>query len=300
MISAAHDSFTISTWLRKFKDEFIRQVGSWTAAAHFVTDFSYAILNAASSAFNNEDLIDQVNRSYDEHHNPHTDAEETDKADGAKEKKTPEHVCCNHFSKTSAQDIDIHFPANVSSTTVRTFLKETLAMMFNMSELESLSSVYRNLSILLNSKYLTGEVNAAINAITSMVKTLNIVMPDEPEKEENVEILQFDEPESDAMYRQSKVYQMFKKLTVKPNYDNTSQKLNNFYCPVYCDLLLSKYIAILPLWTCLNCPERKSNANAESLFNIIKTELKENAATIGRVPIRSSRFLRFTRKLINE
>lgn len=135
-----------------------------------------------------------------------------------------------------------------------------------------------------------------------MVKTLkvNIEIPNEPENEENVEILQFDEPENDAMYRQSKFYKMFKKLTVKPNYDNTVQKLNNFYCPVYCDLLLSKYIAILPLWTCLNCPERRSNANAESLFNIIKTELSENVATIGRVSIRSSRFLRFTRKLINE
>lgn len=303
MISAAHDSFTISTWLGKFKDEFIRQVGSWTAPDHFVTDFSFAILNAASSAFNNEDLIDQVNRTYDEFLNPHTDAETTDATDDAqKKKKTAEHICCNHFSKTSAQDVDIHFPPSVSSTTVRSFLKETLAMMFNMSELELLSTVYINLSIILNSKYLTGEVTAAINSITSMVKTLKVIeeIPVESENEENFEILQFDEPENDAIYRKSKFYKMFKRLTITPNYDNTTQKLNNFYCPVYCDLLLSKYIAILPLWTCLTCPERKSNSNSESLFNIIKTEVRENAATIGRVPLRSSRFLRFTRKLINE
>lgn len=44
MISAAHDAFTIETWLRKLKDEFIRQVGAWIAPAHFVTDFSSAIL----------------------------------------------------------------------------------------------------------------------------------------------------------------------------------------------------------------------------------------------------------------
>lgn len=32
----------------------------------------------------------------------------------------------------------------------------------------------------------------------------------------------------------------------------------------------------------------------------MKTEIKENAATIGHVPLRSSRFLRFTGRLINE
>ncbi len=118
--------------------------------------------------------------------------------------------------------------------------------------------------------------------------------------EENIEILQFDEPKNDAMYRQSKLYRMFKKITVPPNYDKTIPTSNNFYCPKYCDLLLSKYLAILPLWTCLNCSRQISNANAEALFKIIKSLLAQNVGVIGQVPIRSSRFLNFTRKLINE
>lgn len=102
------------------------------------------------------------------------------------------------------------------------------------------------------------------------------------------------------MYRQSKFYIMFNKLTSKPNYENTNLNLTNFYCPSYCDLLLKKYFTILPLWTCLNCSHRMSNANAESLFNIIKTQLKQSVDVIGRIPIRSSRFLIFTRKLIKD
>lgn len=228
-------------------------------------------------ALNNESLIDNVNRTFDKIHGHHT--EETE--------KTPEHVCCNHFSKTSAQDVDAYFPPNTSSTAVRTFLKETLAMMFNMTELDSLASVYQNLSTILNSKYLTGEV---INFITGMVTNLKENKheeepSDEAKSDENVEILRFDEPEDEAMYRQSKFYKIFK---------------NHFYCPSYCDLLLSKYISILPLWTCLNCKKRKSNSNSESLFNIIKSRLKESAGVIGRIPLRSSRFLRFTRQMINE
>lgn len=64
---------------------------------------------------------------------------------------------------------------------------------------------------------------------------------DEAQNEENVEILQFDEPKVDAIYRQSKFYKTFKKLTFRPNYDNTTQQLNNFYCPSYCGLLLSHF-----------------------------------------------------------
>lgn len=101
-----------------------------------------------------------VNRSYDKLHNLR-DGDKTD--DANKKKKTAERICCNHFSKTTAQDVDTHFPPSVSSTTVRSFLKETLAMMFNMSQLESLSTVHKNLSTILNSKYLTGEVTTAIN-----------------------------------------------------------------------------------------------------------------------------------------
>lgn len=109
--------------------------------------------------------------------------------------------------------------------------------------------------------------------------------------DENVEILEYDEPKNDPMYKQSKFYKMFEKLTARPNYNKQSQQLNNFYCPPFCELLLSK---------CLNSEERKSNSNAESLFNIIKTRLRENIGKLGRLLIRSSRFLRFTREIINE
>lgn len=142
MISSAHDAFTIETWLAKFKNEFIRQVGSWTAAAHFVTDFSFAILNAASSALNREDLIEGINRTYDELLRKQR-ANETI-TEGTVTDKTQLFICCNHFMKISAQDDDAHFPPSQSSTVVRTFLKETLAMMFNMTELDELANVYSN------------------------------------------------------------------------------------------------------------------------------------------------------------
>lgn len=293
MISSAHDAFTIETWLRKFKDEFSRQVGSWTPPAHFVTDFSFAILNAVSSGLNNEDLIDYVNRIYDEIVN---------KECGSK-KKSSINICCNHFMKTTAQDVNSHFPKNQTSNVVRTFLKETLALMFNISYLDALTKIYQNLSEILLSKYVTAGVSEALNFITNLAdhekKLSTDELPQDVIEEDNIEILQFDEIENDAMYRKPRFFQMFNKVTAQPNYNEKDKKLNNFYCPQYCDLLLNKYISILPLWTSLTSKTRKSNANAESLFNIIKTRLRENAVIIGHIPLRSSRFLRFTRKMIN-
>lgn len=53
MISSAHDSFTIGTWLGQFRAEFIKKFNVSPLFSHFVTDFSYAILNAGCKSLNN-------------------------------------------------------------------------------------------------------------------------------------------------------------------------------------------------------------------------------------------------------
>lgn len=87
MISSAHDAFTIETWINRFKDQFKRQVGTWIAPDQFVTDFSFAILNAASASLNNEELIDSVNRMYDELNQAPTTTDETVMVDQLRAKK---------------------------------------------------------------------------------------------------------------------------------------------------------------------------------------------------------------------
>lgn len=89
---------------------------------------------------------------------------------------------------------------------------------------------------------------------------------------QNEEILEYDEDKDDTMYKQSVFYKRFQQLTFQGNYDNTEKtQLNNFYCPDYLNLLLKKYIPILPLWTCLNSEKRMSNSNSENLFGVKKS-----------------------------
>lgn len=72
--------------------------------------------------------------------------------------------------KMGAKDVDTHFPKDHSSSTVRTFLKEVLALMVNLTELDDMVKIYINLSTILNSKYLTNDVTDAINFISSLVE----------------------------------------------------------------------------------------------------------------------------------
>lgn len=53
------------------------------------------------------------------------------------------------------------------------------------------------------------------------------------------EVLTFDEPKGESMYKRSRFYQKFNSITSSGFHDDSSNnKLNNFYCPEYCQLLL--------------------------------------------------------------
>lgn len=299
MISSSHDSFTIATWIGLFISTFYKKYSCYPVFHDFVTDFSFAILNAASKAFNGRDLVETINSIYNDIHNPEFNRILLN---------TLIHICCNHFSKTMAKDINEYFPIAQSSSVVRVFLKETLAMMFNLSTITSLMEAYRLLSTILNSKYVTEEVTLAINSLILMAHDAdddghrkNVDGSDEEDLDLQVEeeILTFDEPEAESMYKKSLFYQKFSSITHSGFFDDTkSNKLKNFYCTEYCQLLLKKYIPILPLWTCIYSDRRFSNSNSENIFRTTKESLRESAAEIGRIPLRASRFVRFTRKYV--
>lgn len=303
MISSSHDAFTISTWFDNFSSEFHKKYDCYPLFHDFVTDFSFAILNAAAKSFNGTDLIDVINKIYENI--------TASSSSCPSSLKFFIHICCNHFMKTTTKDINQHFPVTQSSNVVRVFLKETLAMFFNLSTIESLTEAYRSLSVILHSKYITSDVTNAINALTLLSQntdaqghrtdTNTTKNDDELDPTLEEEILTFDEPEGESMYKRSLFYQKFNTTTSSGFYDDSkSNTLNNFYCPGYCQLLLQKYMAILPLWTCLNNRKRFSNSNSENIFRTTKQSLTLSAGEIGQVPLRATRFIKFTRNYVKE
>lgn len=224
MISSAHDAFTICKWLEEFIRAFEKKYKKPPRISKVVTDFSFAILNAISKAFNKQSLIEYINSTY------------SDNGEVIKKgcKCTTIHICCNHFMKTTTQDINLKFPKNSSSNVVRVFIKETMALMFNLSTIESLEETFRNLSIILNSKYVTERVTYAVKKITLMAsesdsdghRTDSSVLAehDVVEVEENPEILSYDEDEDDSMYTQSIFYKRFLPIAFEGDFHDASNE----------------------------------------------------------------------------
>lgn len=89
------------------------------------------------------------------------------------------------------------------------------------------------------------------------------------------------------MYKQSVFYKRFLPIAFQDDFHDTSNmQLNNFYCTGFFGYSTKEvYIPILPLWTWLNCEERLTN-------------LTKKQDSIGKVPLRSGRYLRFSRQRI--
>lgn len=131
--------------------------------AHFVTDFSLAIPNGTLVYLNNQELIDCINDLY---YGIVNDLP-------ANNLIIILHICINHFMKKTAKDVDTYFPPTQSSTVTRTFLKKTLAPMFNLKEVDELSAVYERFSIILNSKYISEKVTAVLDYMSLLANKTN-------------------------------------------------------------------------------------------------------------------------------
>lgn len=225
MVSASHDAYTIGCWLRKFRFTMSQVTNKWPVFNHLVSDFSYAILNAAADALNRETLIDHVNNTFLRIVNG-----------GLLEDALVVflHICCNHFMKTVTKDINIFFPKENSSTKVRTLLKEVIAAMFNMSDLETIAAVYKNLYILLTSKFVSEKVPLALKALIELATAESTAATeDETETGNEIvndeEILTYDETITyETVYERSLFYQHFKKMNSHEDF-TVSKSVNSFF-----------------------------------------------------------------------
>lgn len=298
MVSASHNAYTISCWFRFLRYMLSMVTTKWPVFNHLVTDFSYAILNAAADAMNRESLIEHINNTY------------TRVASGESLENALTvflHICCNHFSKTMAKDIDKAFPKESSSQKVQKVLKEIIAAMFNLSDLKVLATVYQHLYVLLTSKFVNVTVPSSLQELSVLISTEGSDTGHEDEiDEQQEEILTYDETITyESLYESSLFYQHFKRL----NDFASGNTQNQFYSPSFAQLFLKKYVAILPLWTAINngnrvdnCKpdvRRFSNSYAENYFKYLKKSLILAEPKLGCAPLKCGRFLTHTRSRIN-
>lgn len=287
-LSGEHDAFNIYVALSLYKNCFHQMFPDkeWPIG-HCVTDFSFALLNAVCRAWNGMDLISYINYTY-LLANGHYSLQDLQAVGIC----TFLQLCIGHLSKTHSNDVSKYFPS--MDGTSKAVLKEVFAGMFDVKDLDTLKMIWKDLSRILLSKYVTEEVQ---NTLKSLAKTVTKKNGKDNEEAEQCDIeddkLPVDVHEYVTMYEKSLFFQNFKALTFAPEFDKSAKgQINAFYCPEYADVFLKKYISLLSLWTCLTQNERSANSCAECHFKNSKQMLIHDARSIGSMPLKPGRFMR--------
>lgn len=243
-LSGEHDTFNISIALKLYKHAFHRKYPSkeWPIK-HCVTDFSFALLNAVCQSWNNMKLITYINYVY-------LFANGTYSAEDLKNFgiHTFHQICIGHLSKGHSQDISKYFP-KCNNT-------------FDVKSLETLRTIWTNLSVILLSKYITKEVENSFKTLTQIITKNPTTDIEIEESEDDInDKLPVDVHEHQSMYEESLFYQNFKALSYNPEFASTTKGLaNGFHSPEYHDVFLKKYVSLLCLWTCLTQLKRSANS----------------------------------------
>lgn len=228
-----------------------------------------------------------------------------------KEKYTLIILCCSHLTNNFADDIDNNFVTDHA----RKFIKEIVAGMFNISKFDELKDYWRNLSTVLRSKYYTSAVKDATEYLVTYLldEKTEIEFVKEVNTDENEDEEDDDEDDEETTKLKTKILPDYKespfyKDCLELEYDKDkeflqeggSNELNEFYNNGFADIMMRKYIPILPLWTCLVVNKRKSNGRVEVSFKISKKRMHDAARRLGNLPLKCGRFLQEMDKLIDE
>lgn len=104
MMSSLHDIYAVKQWLEMYKFKFVQnqtRQNPWPILKYFVTDFSYAMLQAVCLAWNNMKIIDYVNHLFN------CLNDKTDKT--LLSDIVQIHLCCAHLMKKLKKDLKEHF-----------------------------------------------------------------------------------------------------------------------------------------------------------------------------------------------
>ncbi|XP_023244830.1 uncharacterized protein LOC111642683 isoform X1 [Centruroides sculpturatus] len=292
MINSSHNAFSIKTWLNHFKFNFMKCHNSWPCFRHIVSNFNYDILNAISEGLNECKLIDYLNLAY------HSVVFKTNF------NLINMHLCCDHLMKSMISDVENSYER--LERTNRKFIMTVLMSLYNISNIEKIEYVLRRLSTLLTAKFYTRYVELCKRELEETI--LNSV----EHEFEDVEYFYVSgdviSQEEKLDYSNSSFFQHFSHINneydsiLDVNDNLSAEKINPFCNHHLFNILLQKYISILPLWTpiLLQTPMKFSNGDVENYFGQIKERCLRKSYEIGNPPYKCSTFLNETRAYINE
>lgn len=297
MITAVHDTVTISIFLKTFR-HFVRiKRFAWPLFSIIVVDWSWALINAIMNEWNNMTVSEYLEKVY-------TTLNKKEKIDS---NLIIVHSCCAHFQKRISSTIHNKFSKYSKS---KNLILECMGILIHCDTLDNLDYCYEKfMTILLTS--CSKEANDNIIDInkfhTSKYKYDNDESEMNSDFENNADFSEENYKLEGRIFIDSPFYKRFnsKLYEMKNILDNNSKRDNKYYSPEIADYITNNYMPFVPMWSALLLKQvspdiiRLSNANVESYFNIVKKYVLN-----GEVNLKVGRFLKkmkdYTRQICAE
>lgn len=287
MISSKHFSATIFKFLYDFKCYSI-QLNAWPLFGAVVTDFSFASIHAVIRSFNDMSLLDYLKQCYSICCNSSTSNNVG---------FVSLHLCCAHFMKMVSKDAR----KIICHDARENIVKDLIARCMTLTNLSEIKLWFKYICTIFLSKYENLNFTNAYNKIMKMThnseKTDGFYNEHHLCENEDYEISA--DKSGYTLYKSSPFYKLFVTIKENADIDNHGNKINEFYSHDFIQILITKYMPYVPLWSRLILAKkypskcRLSNSYVESYFGNMKSNILE-----GERSMKCSRFVRKNREYL--
>ncbi|MES9880808.1 MAG: hypothetical protein ABW185_08000 [Sedimenticola sp.] len=246
MITNDHHSYEIKHFLNKFISD-LKKIRNYRYIPRRVEiDFSWAFVQSVLSAFNNEDVKTYLNRAWKVIRGKCSIKEV--------EMYTYPHLCAAHMIKDVSRNLK-----HIKDKGLKDFCVFCFALMQNSTSIDDAKTVFGHMWTVFNTEYETEEVIQSRMILQQMVKEQridcldeNITTADEENKTCDDEIKLTN---TGTIRQSSKFWHEFKNVITEVKSKQTKdlqqehQKENIYYDSMCMDILLNKFIYVLPLWS---------------------------------------------------
>lgn len=297
MISASHTITTIGGWLRSVRIFLIKELKRWPVFDSIVTDFSYANINSIMMEFNQMTIPEYLIMT----HNWISDKPSIK----SENEVTKMYLCCAHLMHIIATDVNKIYGANSAHGKI---VIEVIASIFNTPSYETIKEIFKHLCVLLKNKFYTDEVSKSIDILLKLIVRSEIdQLLELATNYQSNDIVDNVSSKPDpllgilykaALYEQSPYYADLKIILDDVKSSDSGSEPNPYYGESFLNKFLKNKMAFLPWWSGIinKTVQRACNSHVESYFKAIKSTVRENKHTIGRMPTKALRVLKVIRK----
>ena len=256
-----------------------------------VTDKSFANINAITCALNAKTLPQYLDECFEILINTETQTKKLDELVVIR-------LCSSHTTKTIRDDIRKYYNKEQEIEMCR-----MIGSMFNITPFFKLCEFIKNVIIITMSPCKTLILCNAVE----LVKSLSVLDVNVNEEEYEEALNTESETTNDAIYKNSKFYQLFNDYALSISFTRESTKeANLLYSPNIIQRFLKNRLAYIPLWSqvltnlrSVNEP-RANNGPIENYFMQMKREVRQSHCELGHFGhIKCGRFIDFSSKAID-